>query len=110
MDHGMQLCVNPVQTEPIIEAQAEEIARSGNNPFFNLMLPEAIIRFRQGFGRLIRTGNDRGIILVMDTRLEHARYGNLFRDSLPVSVEIGNTSGEVLNRIRNWFSAVEKVE
>ena len=100
----------PVPSEPIIEAQSEEIARSGKNPFFNLMVPEAIIRFRQGFGRLIRTGNDRGIILVMDTRLEHARYGNLFRESLPVSVEIGNTPDDILNSIHNWFSTREKVE
>ena len=68
-----------VPSEPIIAARSETF----EDPFYQYSLPEAILRFRQGFGRLIRTQSDRGIVVVLDRRIISKRYGKLFLDSLP---------------------------
>ena len=69
-----------VPTDPIIAARSETF----EDPFNEYSLPEAILRFRQGFGRLIRTQADRGIVAILDRRVLTKRYGRLFIDSLPV--------------------------
>ena len=68
-----------VPSDPIIAARAETF----EDPFSEYSLPEAILRFRQGFGRLIRTQFDRGVVAVLDARILNKRYGRLFIDSLP---------------------------
>ncbi|MBE0409400.1 MAG: DEAD/DEAH box helicase family protein [Anaerolineales bacterium] len=68
-----------VPSDPIIAARAEKF----EDPFYEYHLPEAILRFRQGFGRLIRTQSDRGIVVVLDRRIMSKRYGRFFLDSLP---------------------------
>lgn len=70
---------------PVVAARAEAMKHKGASPFYHLMLPDAVIRFRQGFGRLIRSRSDRGIVVVLDPRInpKRARYGRLFLDSLP---------------------------
>jgi ATP-dependent DNA helicase DinG len=68
-----------VPTDPIIAARSETF----EDPFNQYALPEAILRFRQGFGRLIRTETDRGVVVVMDRRILTKRYGQLFIGSLP---------------------------
>ena len=68
-----------VPTDPIVAARAETF----EDPFNEYSLPEAILRFRQGFGRLIRTQSDRGIVAILDRRVLSKRYGRLFIDSLP---------------------------
>jgi len=78
-----------VPSEPIIAARAETF----EDPFNEYSLPEAILRFRQGFGRLIRTQSDRGIVVVFDRRLLTKRYGKLFIESLPqCTLQIGPMS------------------
>jgi ATP-dependent DNA helicase DinG len=72
-------------THPILEARAEHIRDRGGNPFNELTLPDALIKFRQGVGRLIRTANDRGLITILDARVLAKSYGRLFLDSLPTS-------------------------
>jgi ATP-dependent DNA helicase DinG len=72
-----------VPTEPIIAARMEAIEARGEDPFWRYTLPEAALRLKQGFGRLIRTRNDRGAVLVLDDRLLTRRYGPFFRQSLP---------------------------
>jgi ATP-dependent DNA helicase DinG len=72
-----------VPDEPIVEARLEVIQREGGNPFMEYSVPEAIIKLKQGFGRLIRSKTDRGIVVLLDSRVTSKRYGKLFLDSLP---------------------------
>jgi ATP-dependent DNA helicase DinG len=72
-----------VPTDPVQKARAEAVERRGGNSFMDLSLPEAVIRFKQGFGRLIRHSEDRGAVVVLDSRLLAKRYGRVFVSSLP---------------------------
>lgn len=69
-----------VPSDPIVSARSETF----EDPFYQYSLPEAILRFRQGFGRLIRTQHDRGVVVILDRRVLTKRYGRAFLDSLPV--------------------------
>ncbi|MEK7684518.1 MAG: helicase C-terminal domain-containing protein [Verrucomicrobiota bacterium] len=72
-----------VPDHPLIEARLESIEAAGGNSFADFSLPEAILKFRQGVGRLIRTKDDRGIIVVLDNRILTKRYGQAFLAALP---------------------------
>jgi ATP-dependent DNA helicase DinG len=72
-----------VPDHPLIEARIERIEASGGNAFSEFSLPEAILKFRQGVGRLIRTKSDHGIVVVLDNRVLNKRYGQAFLDAIP---------------------------
>ena len=72
-----------VPDHPLIEARIEAIEARGGNSFGEFSLPEAILKFRQGVGRLIRTKTDTGIVVVLDNRVLSKRYGQAFLDALP---------------------------
>lgn len=72
-----------VPDHPLIEARLERIEAAGGDPFSEFSLPEAILKFRQGVGRLIRTKTDTGIVVVLDNRILTKRYGRSFLDALP---------------------------
>ena len=79
------LCRLPFRTpnDPVFEARREALEKNGGNPFMDLSLPEAVMKFKQGFGRLIRRSSDRGVVAVLDSRLIKKRYGTFFMQSLP---------------------------
>ena len=70
-------------SQPLLEARLEEIRRRGGNPFVEYQVPEAVIKLKQGFGRLIRTKRDRGIVVILDPRVLTKPYGRTFLGSLP---------------------------
>ena len=72
-----------VPDEPVTEARLDAIKRAGGNPFMEYSVPEAIIKLKQGFGRLIRSRTDTGIVVILDSRVVTKRYGSLFLDALP---------------------------
>ena len=72
-----------VPDSPVMEAKIERITNSGGNPFYALQVPEAVLKFKQGFGRLIRRRTDKGIIAVLDSRVINKSYGKHFLKSIP---------------------------
>jgi len=71
-----------VPTEPVAQARAQRVEQSGENPFDKLYLPDVVLKLRQGMGRLIRSGRDRGVVLLLDRRLTHSRYGGFVLKSI----------------------------
>lgn len=93
-----------VPTEPIIEARAEAIEKAGGDAFYDYSLPMAVIKFKQGFGRLIRSRDDRGIVIIFDSRVATKRYGKVFLDSLPDITCIKDRSEIVFREMRQFLS------
>ncbi|MCA8983194.1 MAG: helicase C-terminal domain-containing protein [Planctomycetaceae bacterium] len=72
-----------VPDQPLLEARVERIKQRGGNPFMEYQVPEAVIKLKQGFGRLIRTRDDTGQVVILDPRVQTKRYGEIFLESLP---------------------------
>ncbi|MGB9781501.1 MAG: helicase C-terminal domain-containing protein [Moorellaceae bacterium] len=96
----------PAPNMPVLAARLENLASQGMDPFAGLSLPLAIIRFRQGFGRLIRRSSDRGAAVVLDRRLACQQYGAYFLKSLPPVNFYRGTAAEIVRRLSSWFNLV----
>jgi ATP-dependent DNA helicase DinG len=73
----------PAPGDPLVEARCERIAADGGDWFADYSLPAAVLQLRQGFGRLIRTRRDRGVVAILDPRVRTRPYGRIFLESLP---------------------------
>ncbi|MCI3920324.1 ATP-dependent DNA helicase DinG [Paenibacillus sp. TRM 82003] len=95
---------------PMVEAKSEYLRARNENPFTKLSVPQAVIRFKQGFGRLVRTAKDRGIVLIYDTRVIETTYGKHFLYSLPGPKIEHLPSGAMPERMRQWLEEPEGTE
>ncbi|MHB1263610.1 MAG: ATP-dependent DNA helicase [Gemmatimonadaceae bacterium] len=92
-----------VPTEPVTAAQCEAIETRGGDPFAEFMLPHASLRLKQGFGRLIRTGTDRGVVVIADPRIVTKGYGRGLLNSLPPAHRVVGRWREVLPEIQAFY-------
>ncbi len=72
-----------VPSDPVLQARVKAIENSGGSGFFDYQVPKAALALKQGFGRLIRSTTDRGVLVMLDRRIQHVNYGNIFIESLP---------------------------
>ena len=89
-----------VPSDPIVASRAETF----EDPFYQYQLPEAILTFRQGFGRLIRTQFDRGVVVVLDKRILTKQYGRAFTESLPPCTTKVGSLGELVRAAESWLN------
>ena len=93
-----------VPTDPLVAAKMERVTSMGGNSFFDYSVPEAVIKFKQGFGRLIRSRSDRGIVVILDNRVIKKNYGRLFLSSLPSSSETVVSEDILLKKMSDFFT------
>ncbi|WP_438445645.1 ATP-dependent DNA helicase DinG [Gorillibacterium sp. sgz5001074] len=93
---------------PLVEAKCEVYKKNNQNPFMKYSVPQAVIRFKQGFGRLVRTATDKGIVIVYDTRVIDTAYGKHFLYSLPGPKIEHMTTAQLVPRITEWMGGEEQ--
>lgn len=93
-----------VPTDPVLQARAERLEREGGNPFKDLLVPMAVLKFKQGMGRLIRHREDRGVALVLDPRILRKSYGRSFLDSLGWGSPTILSAEDAQAAVQQWFS------
>jgi ATP-dependent DNA helicase DinG len=89
--------------QPVMAAKSEKLKTEGGNPFYDLSLPQAIIRFKQGFGRLVRSSRDKGAVFVFDRRMIETRYGKSFIQSLPKLPVSIKPVDDLVDELRDWM-------
>ena len=92
----------PVPTEPIYAARAEQV----RDPFSQLALPQAALRLKQGFGRLIRRSTDRGAVAILDNRILGRDYGKAFLDVLPPASRYVGPAVDIADKVGAWLEGV----
>jgi ATP-dependent DNA helicase DinG len=93
-----------VPTEPVTAAQCEAITARGGDPFTEYMLPHASLRLKQGFGRLIRSGTDRGVVVIGDSRIVTKRYGRGLLEALPAARRVIGRWKVVVEQVRGFYA------
>ncbi len=97
-----------VPTDPVTEAKIEYMKKQEIDSFREYILPHAVLRFKQGFGRLIRTKTDRGVVMVLDRRIVSKYYGRFFINSVAESRFFSGNTEQVLLRMRDFFSREQR--
>ncbi|MCR5495413.1 MAG: DEAD/DEAH box helicase family protein [Treponema sp.] len=92
-----------VPNDPVFTARAEAIKNRGGSSFMELSLPEAVIKFRQGIGRLMRRGSDRGSVVVLDRRLYEKHYGSVFLANVPECKRLYSPLDQVCNAVSDFI-------
>lgn len=93
----------PVPSDPLVSARAEEAEAEGRPPFAECFLPEAWLKLRQGIGRLLRRSDDRGAVLVLDSRVVRERYGSYLADAWDGGHRQAKTADQALRELQEWF-------
>jgi ATP-dependent DNA helicase DinG len=93
-----------VPTEPLTQGRYDRAKRLGRDPFLDVSLTDAVLRLKQGVGRLLRTREDRGVVLLLDKRLQERSYGVTFLQSMPRSCEWVPTREEMAQRVVDFLS------
>ena len=89
----------PVPKDPVVEAHCEAYQKEGLDAFNDYMVPRTAIRMRQGFGRLIRSSVDTGVVVLLDSRLASRGYGRRLLDELPTSAAVAGNEAELLRML-----------
>ncbi|MCL2880231.1 MAG: ATP-dependent DNA helicase DinG, partial [Treponema sp.] len=99
------LCRLPFRSpsDPVFEARCEAVEDHGGNAFMDLSLPEAVMKFKQGFGRLMRRSSDHGVVVVLDGRLLRKPYGRIFLQSLPETRTCFSDFKTILGAVENFL-------
>jgi len=97
-----------VPDDPVTQARAEDIERRGGNAFTEYSVPLAVIKFKQGFGRLIRNRADHGAVLILDKRVVEKFYGQAFLNSLPPCRVVSGKSEDVFNEFQHFFASFRR--
>jgi ATP-dependent DNA helicase DinG len=93
-----------VPTDPWVEARSDRLRARGENPFLDFVVRDAVLRLRQGIGRLIRKESDRGVVMLLDTRLHTKPYGMTFLKALPVPVRFCAGSADAIAAAVEFFA------
>ncbi|MDP4083851.1 MAG: ATP-dependent DNA helicase DinG [Bacillota bacterium] len=89
--------------EPYTEAKCEYIMKNGGNAFSDYSLPDAVLRFKQGFGRLIRAESDKGVMIIFDKRIITTKYGNAFLKSIPTATVESGPIDQIVEIVKEWL-------
>ena len=92
-----------VPNDPVFAARSQALEKKGGNSFMQLSVPQAVIKFRQGFGRLVRRGDDRGVVVVLDRRIVEKRYGSIFTNSIPKTRRMYSPMSSIIETVRNFI-------
>jgi len=92
-----------VPNDPVFVARSEAIEKRGGSSFMELSVPEAVIKYRQGIGRLIRRSDDKGVVVVLDRRIYEKRYGQIFVSSMPECKKVYEPLSEITKRINTFI-------
>ncbi len=92
-----------VPSEPIVEAYIDKLEKSNKDSFMHYILPNALLRLRQGFGRLIRSKTDKGVVVIIDPRVTTKRYGHYFQEVLPASSVVMDDAYQMQSAITGFF-------
>jgi ATP-dependent DNA helicase DinG len=93
-----------VPSEPLTEARLERLAEQGEDGFMGYLLPHAALKLKQGFGRLIRSRRDVGVVVLLDKRVVTKRYGALVLSGLPKAERVTGTWHQVLTKCEDFFA------
>jgi ATP-dependent DNA helicase DinG len=95
-----------VPTDPVFAARSDAIGKRGGNSFMELSVPDAVIKFRQGFGRLMRKSTDKGSVTVLDKRLITKKYGSIFINSIPQTNICVESLSTICSKISNLLDTI----
>jgi ATP-dependent DNA helicase DinG len=93
-----------VPSEPVTAARLERIAEQGEDGFFGYLLPHAALKLKQGFGRLIRSASDVGVVILLDRRVVTKRYGMMLLEGLPPADRVIGPWSQVRTRVEDFFA------